>query len=156
MRLRLVLLWCLWCITGAVFAQDTTTGTLRGSVYDNSTLQDEIEGVSVVVVDVASERYEAVTDANGEYKITGLSPGRYLMSFYKDGYEAHEGKRLEIFTGSNHYAPVKMIKNSDPPWLLLISLGAAAILICGLVMPWSSESTGLQTNNDYAAGCPPS
>jgi hypothetical protein len=133
----MVLLWCLWYIAGAVFAQDATTGIVRGSVYDNSTPQNEIEGVTVVVVDVASNRYEAVTDANGEYEITGLSPGRYLMSFFKDDYEAREHKRLEIFAGSNHYAPVQMTKSeppSKPPWLLLICLGGVAILICGLVI----------------------
>ena len=133
MRLSLVSLWCLWYIAGVVFAQDTATGTVRGSVYDNSTPQNEIEGVRVVVVDVVSNRYDAVTDANGEYEITGLSPGRYLMSFYKDGHETHEGKRLEVFVGNNHYAPVQMTK-SEPPWLLLVSLGAAVILVAGLVI----------------------
>lgn len=133
MRLSLVSFWCLWSITGAVFAQATTTAIVRGSVYDNSMPQNEIQGVRVVVVDVAGERSEVMTDAHGEYEITGLSSGRYLMSFYKDGYEAHEGKRLEIYAGSNHYAPVQLIKSSEPPWLL-ICLGGAAIFICGLVI----------------------
>lgn len=132
-RLSLVSLWYLWYIAGAVFAQDATTGTVRGSVYDDSTPQNEIEGVRVVVVDVAGNRYEVVTDTNGEYKITGLSPERYLMSFVKDGYEPREHKRLEIFAGSNHYAPVQMT-NSQLPWLLIIGLGVVAILIVGLVV----------------------
>ncbi len=132
-RLSLILLCGLLGVPWSVFAQDDTMGNVRGVVEDTSKTRNRIDGVRVIIVDPDSNEYETVTDSNGEYAITGLSPGRYLMSFYKDGYGAREGKRLTIIAGGTVYMPVKITK-SEPPWLLLICLGGAAILICGLVI----------------------
>ena len=141
--LSLTLLFGLLSVPWSTFAQDATTGTVRGQVEDTSTLQKPIEGVRVVAVDLAGMEYEALTDIVGEYAITGLPAGRYLMSFHKDGYEEREGKRLEIIAGRDHYMPVKMIK-SRPPWLLIIGLGIVAIVIIGLVVAASSRDDSPQ------------
>ena len=80
----------------SAFAQDETTGTIRGSVEDNSTKQNRIDDVRVVIVDLNGNQYETVTNDYGDYVITGVSPGRYLMSLYKDGYETLKINRLRL------------------------------------------------------------
>ena len=98
-------------IYGAVaFAQDTSTGTVRGNVVDTTTAQTPISGVRVVVVSTDGTENETTTDDVGEYAKTGLPPGRYLLSIYKDGYGDRTGKPVTIVTGGDHYVPLKMTK----------------------------------------------
>ena len=138
-RLSLILLCGLLGVPWSAFAQDAATGSVRGTVSDTSTLQKPIEGVRVAIVDPTSSEYETVTDSNGEYEITGLLPGRYLMNLYKDGYGKREGKPITVVAGATGYMSMKMTK-SEPPWLLIIGLGVVAILIVGLVVAVASRN----------------
>ena len=63
-----------------VFAQDTTTGAVEGTVTDAGI---PLEGVRVTVASTDGDKHETLTDSNGEYSIAGLAPGRYLMTFTK-------------------------------------------------------------------------
>ena len=96
---------------GAVaFAQDATTGTVRGTVVDTTTAQTPIGAVRVVVVSTDGTEHETTTDDVGEYSKSGLPPGRYLLSIYKDGYGDRTGKPVTIVAGGDHYVPLKMTK----------------------------------------------
>ena len=96
---------------GAVaFAQDATTGTVRGTVVDTTTAQTPIGAVRVVVVSTDGTEHETTTDDIGEYTKSGLPSGRYLLSIYKDGYGDRTGKPVTIVTGGDHYVPLKMTK----------------------------------------------
>jgi biopolymer transport protein ExbB len=94
----------------AAFAQDSTTGTARGTIVDTTTSQTPIPGVRVVIVGTGGTEFEAQTDSSGEYERSGLSPGRYLISIYKDGYGDRTGKPVTIVAGGDHYVPLKMTK----------------------------------------------
>lgn len=131
--LNLILFCCLWGIPGAVFSQNATTGTIRGNIVDTSTEQLPIEGVRVVIVGADALEYETTSESNGEYKRAGIPPGRYLLSIYKDGYGDRTGKPVTVVAGGEHYVPLKMTK-AEPPWLLLICLGVAAVLIVGIAI----------------------
>ena len=75
-----------------------------------------------------------LTDNNGDYKIIGLTPGRYLLSIYKAGYGDRTGKPVTVVAGGgDHYVPLKMYKREliqsllqrkfvSSPWPLLLSL----------------------------------
>ena len=143
-RSNFALLSCLWsvCVLESAFAQDETTGTIRGSVEDNSTKQNRIDDVRVVMVDLNGNQYETVTNDYGDYVITGVSPGRYLMSLYKDGYETLKDKQVTAIAGGDtyvpmNYVPMKMTKKEPSslftPWLLYIFLGAVVPII-GIVV----------------------
>ena len=61
-------------VVGPAFAQTTNT-TITGVVTDN---QGVLPGAAIVAVDTKSGfRYEAFTDADGGYRLSGLSPGTY-------------------------------------------------------------------------------
>ena len=114
-------------------AEHTKTGAVRGNVVDTSTAQLPIEGVRVVLVAASGLETEGETASNGEFKIVGLAPGRYFLSCYKDGYGDRTGKPVTVIAGGEHYVPIKMLAK-EPPWLLLICLGVAAVLIVGIAI----------------------
>ena len=114
-------------------AEHTKTGAVRGYVSDTSTAQLPIEGARVVLVAASGLETEGETASNGEFMIVGVAPGRYLLSIYKDGYGDHTGKPVTVIAGGTHYVPITMFAK-EPPWLLLICLGVAAVLIVGIAI----------------------
>ena len=116
-----------------MFSQNATTGTIRGNIVEVSTAQLPIEGVRVVIVGTDGSEFETTSDSNGEFKRSGIPPSRYLLSIYKDGYGDRTGKPVTVVAGGDHYVPLKMNKK-EPPWLLLICLGVAAVLIVGIAI----------------------
>jgi hypothetical protein len=63
-------------------AQSTTTGAILGRVVDADT-GESLVGVTVVVTSPALQGTQTtLSDENGAYKITGLPPGSYLVTFY--------------------------------------------------------------------------
>ena len=118
-------------------AEEAKTGAVRGNVSDTSMerlpAELPIEGARVVLVAANGLETEGETASNGEFKIVGLAPGRYLLSIYKEGYEDRTGKPITVVAGGEHYVSLKTIKE-EPPWLLLICLGVAAVLIVGIAI----------------------
>jgi hypothetical protein len=106
-QLTLLLLCCLWLISGSVFSQNLITGTVRGHVSDTSSAQLPIEGARVVLTAADGPETVVETDKTGEFEIVGLSPGRYLLSCYKDGYWDRVGKPVTIVAGGNHYVQLR-------------------------------------------------
>jgi hypothetical protein len=82
---------------GALGAQEA--GSIRGQVKE----QDgrSLAGVSVRAVQVQDEsrKFEATSDEKGQYALTGLPPGSYLLSFEKQGYRTFKTRRLEVGEG---------------------------------------------------------
>ena len=118
-------------------AEQTKTGAVRGNVVDTSMqrlpAELPVEGARVVLVAANGLETEGETASNGEFMIVGLAPGRYLLSIYKEGYEDRTGKPITVMAGGEHYMSLKTIKE-EPPWLLLICLGVAAVLIVGIAI----------------------
>ncbi|MCZ6680358.1 MAG: carboxypeptidase-like regulatory domain-containing protein [Candidatus Poribacteria bacterium] len=107
MRITFILSFLM--IYGASASAQDATGTLHGNIVDTTPQQTPISDVRVVIVSTDGREYETTTDSSGEYE-TGLPPGRYLISIYKDGYGAREGKPVTIVVGGDHYVPMKMTK----------------------------------------------
>jgi outer membrane receptor protein involved in Fe transport len=69
-----------------------TTGALAGKVTDVST-GEALPGVNIVIV--GSGR-GGVTNSKGEFSITGVTPGKYLVRASLIGYKTIEAKNIEI------------------------------------------------------------
>jgi hypothetical protein len=133
-RLSLILTLCsLWGIPGTLFAQDTTTGVVRGQILEASQTEPPLEEVRVVIVSDDGHKHEAKTDSSGEFKISGLAPGRYLVNIYKQGYGPREGKRLTVLAGGEQHIALKMTKNKTPIAVLLIGFGII-LLLCLIIV----------------------
>ncbi len=118
MRLSVVLMLigCVFMSTSTTFAQDDLTqqgGTIRGQIVDTTEMQVPIEGVEVRIVGTTGEEYITTTDANGDYKKSGIPAGRYLISIYRDGYGDRLGKPVSVINGGDHYVPLKMTKKDN-------------------------------------------
>ena len=105
-------LYTLSFIPITLFAQDPTTGRVRGHVVDISTTHLPIEGVRVVIVSTDGVETEVETDSNGEYEAMGLIPDRYLISAYKEGYWEYKNKSVTVIAGGDHYVPMKIAENT--------------------------------------------
>ena len=117
-RLSLVVILGLCSAMCAItaFAQDadvSSGGTVRGQIVDTTTAQAPVTGVQVVVKDVSGSESKAETDSSGEYEISNLPAGRYLISIYKDGYGDRVGKPVTVVSGGDHYVPLKMTKKDN-------------------------------------------
>ena len=138
-QFSLILILYTLLVIPMALAQDPTTATVRGMVFDASETQVPIQGVRVVIVDVNGLENETDTDSNGEYKIVDLAPGRYLLSIYKAGYGDRVGRPVTVVAGGEYYVPIKMTKRAgllsllerqfnSAVWPFLLCVGGAFVL----------------------------
>ena len=112
LRYMLIAIACVGMSLGVVFAQNDALegGTVRGLITDLTPTQNPIEGVEVKVVaqDSGNQEFITKTDVDGNYEHAGLPAGRYLISIFKDGYNARAGTPVTIVKGGDHFVPLKM------------------------------------------------
>ena len=88
--------------SGAVHAQSLTTGALQGVITDAAT-GEPLAGVTVVASSPALQGTQAaITDDNGQYEITNLPPGVYLITAY---YVEVEVRRTGLNVSANRTTP---------------------------------------------------
>jgi len=75
--------------------------------------QKPIEGVEIKIVAQDGTAYTTKTDANGDYKKSGIPAGRYTISIYKEGYNTRSGKPVTIVKGGDHYVPFNMTEKGN-------------------------------------------
>ena len=88
-------------------------GTVRGKITDTTDTHNPIEGVRVMILAKNKTGFTTTTDANGDYKLTGIPAGRYLISLQKEGYNDWRGRSLTVLNDGDHFIPLKMFKKSD-------------------------------------------
>ena len=101
--------------SGITFAQDNPVngGTIRGTITDTTRAQNPIEGVEIKLAAQDGTEYTTKTDANGDYKKSGIPAGRYLISIHKEGYNTRSGKPVTIVKGGDHFVPLKMTEKGN-------------------------------------------
>jgi len=92
------LLMSLLC-AGAVRAQDTGAGTFAGIAQDESGAV--LPGVTVEVASPAliEKVRNTVTDSAGRYRISGLRPGTYTVTFTLPGFRTVRNEGIALTTG---------------------------------------------------------
>ncbi len=73
------------------------SGTLRGQVADE--FGALIVGATITVVDASGVEKTAVTDAEGNYVVSGLAPGKYIVRAIASGFAVFENAEVEIAAG---------------------------------------------------------
>ncbi len=87
-----------------LFAQQS--GTLAGQVYD---VQGAIIlGVTVTAVDSAGKEKTVITNAKGEFSITGLAPGKYIVRAVAPKFALYENTEVEITAGEKVELPIAL------------------------------------------------
>ena len=111
LRYVLIVVVCVSMSFGIVLAQDDALegGTVRGLITDLTPVQNPIEGVEVkIVAQDGGQEFITETNAEGNYKHTGLPAGRYMISISKEGYNERAGKPVTIVKDGDHFVPLKM------------------------------------------------
>ena len=83
-----------WATVQALIKGSQSSHSVKGTVSDQDT-ELPIEGAKVGVLDKEGtpiEEKEAITEANGTYKIIGLKNGQYKLDVQADGYEPSEAE----------------------------------------------------------------
>lgn len=90
------LILSLLLLGGVAFAQDRSTGGLKGKVRVETGAPS---GVSVIVRQGEHEISRGVTDKNGEFLISRLAPGRYGVTLRKAGLSVGTIEDVEVKAG---------------------------------------------------------
>ena len=107
--------------TTTAHAQSQTSGAVQGSVVDSKT-GEKLPGVTVIATSSSlAQAQTAITDENGQYKITDLPPGEYLITFYyaditleRGGVNVGIGKSTPVFQKLNQaQAGGEVVKITD-------------------------------------------
>src|SRR5207245_6310541 len=94
-----VALYRMVAVSRLVWAQSATTGAIAGVVKDTSGAV--MPGVTVEAASPAliEKIRVAVTDEQGNYKITELRPGTYSVTFTLPGFSTYKREGIELTSG---------------------------------------------------------
>ncbi len=82
-------------INTPAFGQGSTTATIRGNIQDTS--GGVLPGATVTVTNTGTKAVQsAVSDARGQYLITGLFPGTYDLRVELSGFKSYERKEIAL------------------------------------------------------------
>lgn len=89
---NLVIVFCLLLAFGAEVSRAATTGKVSGKVIDKET-REPLPGANVTIVDT---RYGAASDAEGDYFIINVPPGKYVVKATMMGYGAVQYNEVTV------------------------------------------------------------
>ncbi len=117
------------------YAQGTSQ-TIRGTVTDKQT-QVTIPGVTVSVIGTDKK---VVTDATGRFRINGVSPGRYDISFTFIGYALYVFPNVEVTSGKEIVLDIGLsesanILNESTPLLMRCAIRVVKTFVLPLPAP---------------------
>lgn len=92
------------------FALNTVQGTIAGTVTDSETGLP-IEGASIQISDGLVGIVSILTDADGNYNVSGFSPGRYIVTVSVEGYQTQSAGAIVL---SNNTTIVDFSLAPDP------------------------------------------
>ena len=97
-RLAFLLVLAFVCSIPAL-AQEITSGTVTGTVLDEKGAV--VPGVTVEARNVDTNFTRTfTTDGDGRFTILALPPGRYVVSFSKEGFAKHNQENVEVTVGA--------------------------------------------------------
>src|SRR5262249_43582519 len=82
----MIILFMISAYVPALYAQTSTTGAIKGRVYDKDTSMG-VPGVTVTVTnELKGNQVTAITDKDGNYFFSLLEPGTYTLTIQLEGY----------------------------------------------------------------------
>jgi hypothetical protein len=107
MKRAMLLLAVMFCLTGALFAQTTINGSLRGRVTDANNAVIANTQLNLINQET-SQQLITMTDASGAYFFARVVPGRYELLIKNAGFQA---QRRELVIGINDVAIANLTLN---------------------------------------------
>jgi len=88
-------------------AQDATTGAVFGTVKNNKGMA---LSTAKITLDGGRGQMEYATDVSGQFRITGLIPGKYTITVFSPGYEKMLKQTINV--GVNQRTPINVVLTS--------------------------------------------
>src|SRR6476660_7803955 len=109
-NLQLLLMFLLALLTVSGFAQDRSTGGIKGKVRVETGAPG---GVAVIVRQGEREVARGVTDKNGEFLVSRLAPGRYGVTLRKPGLSVGSLEDVEVKAGKTRSLGSRLVLSID-------------------------------------------
>ena len=113
------------------------TGIIRGTIVDTTPNRNPVGGVTVSYVGTGVDNRGEVTSdpTTGEYEITGLNPGQYILAASKRGYADRKELPATVVSGNDTVVEVK-IRKKDTPITYFQKMGIVGwpLLLCSILM----------------------
>lgn len=110
-RIKLLFLFfSLAFLAGGAFAQDKSTGSIKGKVRVET---GSPSGVSVIVRQGDREVARGLTDKNGEFVVARLVPGRYGVTLRKTGLSVGSVEDIEVKAGKTRSLGDRLVLSID-------------------------------------------
>jgi biopolymer transport protein ExbB len=113
------------------------TGIIRGTIVDTTPNRNPVGGVTVSYVGTGLDnRGDVMSDSvTGEYEITGLNPGQYVMAASKRGYAERTELPATVVSGNDTVVEIK-IRKKDTPITYFQKMGIVGwpLLLCSVLM----------------------
>jgi len=109
-------------IMGAALMPDTVraqTGTIAGTVVDAES-EDTLPGANV---SIAGTNKGASTDANGQYRITGVQPGTYTVEASFVGYEKRVVEDVTVEGGATTQVNFQLVQGMTGEEVVVVAYG---------------------------------
>ena len=90
---------------GAALAQQTGA-SLRGQVSDE--FGGVIVGATVTVTDSTGKSKTATSDADGNFSLAGLAPGKYSVRAIAPGFALYENGEIDVVAGRNELGKITL------------------------------------------------
>src|SRR5262245_62105065 len=102
-----LLVLCLLCGTGQIFAQGTNLGTIRGTVTDTNGAV--VINAKAQVIDQATDLAREInTDKAGNYEVTGLKYGSYRVTVSAQGFKTASVNQVSLRGGDTVRTDVEL------------------------------------------------
>lgn len=82
------------------------TGSLRGQLADE--FGGVIVGATVTVTDAAGASKSATSDADGNFSLAGLAPGKYVVRAVAPGFSLYENGEVDVVAGRNELGKITL------------------------------------------------
>ncbi|WP_158286509.1 TonB-dependent receptor [Chitinophaga sp. S165] len=146
----IIAITCILCsLAGTAVRAQGTLQTIKGIVTDKQS-QSAIPGVTVVISGDNSKG--AVTDAAGRFRITGIAPGRYDVSFKSIGYKAFTAPNIEVTSGKEAVLDIGLEAGASELNEVLVRGGAKKHETINQLTAVSGRSFTMEEVNRYSGG----
>ena len=125
-----------------VFAQDATTGAVFGTVKNNKGMA---LSAAKVILDGGRGQMEYATDVSGQFRITGLIPGKYTITVVAAGYEKMLKQTINV--GVNQRTPINVV-------LTAAAAATVEVVASASQLDATTVTTGAQFSTDTFSALP--
>jgi len=141
------LLMCFALFAGSVFAQTSTTGSIEGSVSDQTGAAVPGVAVRVTSPNLISAQ-TATTDASGRYKILNLPPGKYAVTVEAEkGFAKFEKNDVEVNLSRSTAVEIQLQPAGAQASVTITDTAGAAVDVSG-------TTTGSNVSSDQFSNFP--